>query len=131
MRNFYGEMPRTNQNPIRCAADEALYAEMEKKKATMSQMQAGMQSSNAPSPERIPEVARHIDALFTNTDRASERIAGLENRLCSVLTPRPPDDCNKAESENLTLLGSQLLSLNLRIHLMIEALDSITSRLEL
>jgi hypothetical protein len=109
----------------------AVNAENLKAKLAECEKNAMQAQCMPPLPERLPEIPCEIDGLFIRTDQLSERIARLEARLCSVLNPRQPDDCKKVSVEKSTPLASHLHGVNLRLDLMVEALDSIASRLEL
>lgn len=82
-------------------------------------------------PERLPEIPHQAEALLGNADRLSERIAHLETRLCAVLVCSAPAETKASHPQASTPLGELLRGLDTRLRLMIDAVDSITARLEL
>jgi hypothetical protein len=81
--------------------------------------------------KRVPEVAMKLDRLFMGSERLSERIAGLESRLCPVLRSVPASEGKLARAEYCSPIGGQLGEIEARIELMISAVDFIAERIEL
>lgn len=89
----------------------------------------GNQAASEPCKSR--EIPEKLSRLFERTELLSMHIAKLTGRLEPVLILRPAGTEEKTSAIYGSQLGGQLAELAARIELMIEAVDTLESQLQL
>jgi hypothetical protein len=121
-------MNHTNGHQAGAALGRAIQEMQAKQQADCARGQTGPTVCEVSKSREIPD---RVEMLYAGTERLSERLAALEDRLRGVLIIHPESDTKAASPPASTGLGEMLSQLNTRIYLMTEALDSIMLRLEL
>lgn len=88
-----------------------------------------MNTQNVPMSQ--PKVPETIGYLERSVNATVELVSEIENRLASVLSPRPPaDNATGGKPEDFVPLASRIASIELDVHNVNTALNSILSRLQ-
>lgn len=90
---------------------------------------AGLQTASDPPKSR--EIPEKLSRLFDRTELLSMHIAKLTGRLEPLLILRPAGTEEKKSAMYGCQLGGQLAELAARIELLIEAVDTLESQLQL